>query len=62
MGREETKVKEKIADFSTEKDTKSALKVQLYFCQKIIGSFTMPSGGKMKPITVFVDNLRSVCC
>ena len=49
-----------------EKDKKSALKVQLCFRQKFIGSkchrsyFTMSSGGKMKPITVLADNLRFV--
>ena len=49
-----------------EKDKKSALKVQLCFRQKVIGSkchrsyFRMSCGGKMKLITVLADNLRFV--
>ena len=64
---EEAEVEKKVATFSTEKDKKSALKVRFCFCQKVIGSkchrsyFTMSSGGKMKPITVLVDNIRFVC-
>ena len=47
----EAEAEEKVAAFSTEKDRKSALKVQLCFCQKVIGSkchrsyFAMSSGG-----------------
>ena len=62
----EPELEEKVAALSMEKDKKSALKVQLCFRQKFIGSkchrsyFTMSSGGKMKPITVLADNLRFV--
>ena len=64
---EDAEVEEKVATFLTEKEKKSALKVQLCFRQKVIGSkchrsyFTMSSGGKMKPITLLIDNLRFVC-
>ena len=64
---EDAEVEEKVATFLTEKEKKSALKVQLCLRQKVIGSkchrsyFTMSSGGKMKPITVLIDNLRFVC-
>ena len=63
---EDAEIEEIVAAFSTEKDKKSVLKVQLCFRQKVIRSkchrsyFTMSSGGKMKPITVVIDNLRFV--
>ena len=60
--KEETEVEEKVAAFSTEKYKKSALKVQLYLHQKVIESFTMSSGSKIKPVTVLVGNLKLTCC
>ena len=64
---EETEVDEKVTTFSIEKGKKSTLTILLYFLEEIVRSkyhrsySTVPSGGEMKPIRVFVDNLRFVC-
>ena len=64
---EETEVDEKVITFSIEKGKKSTLTILLYFLEEIVRSkyhrsySTVPSGGEMKPIRVFVDNLRFVC-
>ena len=62
---EDAEVEIKVAAFSTKKDKKSAVKVQLCFRQKVIESkchrsyFTMASGGKMKPMQYLLVILSS---
>ena len=56
----------KLKKFQTEKDKKLALKVQLNFCQKVLGVrcnrslFAMTSGRKAKDLSTIVENLKEV--
>ena len=56
----------KLKKSQTEKDKKLALKVQLNFCQKVLGVrcnrslFAMTSGGKAKDLSTIVKNLKEV--
>ena len=56
----------KLSKLSSEKEQRLALKIQLTFCQKIIGVkcartyFTLSSGGVMKPISKLLENLKHV--
>ena len=56
----------KLSNFSSDKEKKIALKIQLNFRQKVIGVkcgkrfFTLSSGGKIKPIFEIRDNLIHV--
>ena len=56
----------KLSNFSSDKEKRIALKIQLNFWQKVIGVkrgkkfFTLSSGGKMKPISEIRDNLVHV--
>ena len=56
----------KLSNFSSDKEKKIALKIQLNFRQKVIGVkcgkrfFTLSSGGKIKPISEIRDNLIHV--
>ena len=53
----------KLSNFSSNKEKRMALKIQLNFQQKVIGVkcgkrfFTLSSAGKMKPISEIRDNL-----
>ena len=56
----------KLSNFSSDKEKRIALKIQLNFRQKVIGVkcgkrfFTLSSGGKIKPISEIRDNLAHV--
>ena len=56
----------KLSNFSSDKEKKIALKIQLNFWQKVIGVkcgkrfFTLSSSGKMKPLPEIKDNLVHV--
>ena len=56
----------KLSKFSSDKEQRLALKIQLSFWQKIIGVkcartyFTLSSGGVMKPISRLLENLKHV--
>ena len=56
----------KLSNFSSDKEKRIALKIQLNFRQKVIGVkcgkrfFTLSSGGKIKPISEIRDNLIHV--
>ena len=56
----------KLNKFQTEKDKKLALKVQLHFCQKVLGVrcnqslFAMTSGGKAKDLLTIIENLEVI--
>ena len=56
----------KLSNFSSDKEKRIALKIQLNFWQKVIGVkcgkrfFTLSSGGKIKPISEIRDNLAHV--
>ena len=59
-------VETKLSKLSSEKEKRLALKIQLTFCQKVIGVkcartyFTMSSDGVMKPISKLLENLKHV--
>ena len=56
----------KLSNFSSDKEKRIALKIQLNFRQKVIGVkcgkrfFTLSSGGKIKPTSEIRDNLIHV--
>ena len=56
----------KLSKLSSEKEKRLALKIQLTFCQKVIGVkyartyFTMSSNSVMKPISKLLENLKHV--